>query len=571
MPAGLVLLAVVAGGCSTDSPPGLAASQKGEPGASATPPATQEPARTGPTPPKAEPPPPDFEQPDDSGWGMAAGLRYLEVVKGTDRTDVKLPMVVLIHGMGDKPHDGWVQGATVPMRVILPQAPTPHGSGFSWFPYRPEDANSDQLASSLRAAAAQLDRMIALVQKHRPTLGGPTVGGFSQGAMLSYALAMEQPSRFHAVIPVSGALPKSMWRTSGDLDFPGPPIFALHGTADQIVPIAPARKLIEYLKSGGREAELKEYAGAKHEITEAMGNDFGAILDRMVRETIGLGEPPPESPGRGRAAWLRDIRALGKIDNEDVLGIRAAILLGYLDLSEDARDPRITNAIARALGRLALARQGGALHQAVAMAITHNEYGPSLCGYYQVLTKAAGGYQWYEHGEFSNMEARPLARCVGTTLTREQWESVTGLKWDSYRPSWPMDQLISELEKNLGAGDPAERCEGLLAVTENMGKGHGLPGDDFIKYLACRVTQHQHPEPDSAVECLFQKYRPDGGHANYYGSYSRLVRQLRDMGVPADDPAICMNAMLEWSRLGRRMKVESQERLAEDVARRAKE
>src|SRR5689334_18699335 len=76
-----------------------------------------------------------FEAPGRDGWGRAGSLRYLERVLGGGDPAQPLPMVVMIHGMGDAPRLDWFTAADeikVPLRLIMPQAPTPYYDGFSW-------------------------------------------------------------------------------------------------------------------------------------------------------------------------------------------------------------------------------------------------------------------------------------------------------------------------------------------------------------------------------------------------------------------------------------------------------
>src|SRR4051794_10565451 len=61
--------------------------------------------------------------PDATGWGTAAGLRYLEIIRGGARPNEKLPLLLVIHGLGDKPAPDWVRAVDVDdnlkVRMIL--------------------------------------------------------------------------------------------------------------------------------------------------------------------------------------------------------------------------------------------------------------------------------------------------------------------------------------------------------------------------------------------------------------------------------------------------------------------
>jgi phospholipase/carboxylesterase len=230
-----------------------------------------------------------FEPPASDGWGRAGRLRYLERTLGGADAATPLPMVIMIHGLGDKPRHDWFNAAaaiTTPMRLIMPQAPTPHDGGFAWFPFRVGDNDSDALARGIASAADELARSIELLRARRPTLGRPIVTGFSQGGMLSYALALRNPKLIELSHPISGLLPEPLWPKDKPAATRYPPIVAMHGDADDIVPIEPARQLRAQLGRLGYAISLREFAGVRHQITPAMDAYTVELLDATARNLV---------------------------------------------------------------------------------------------------------------------------------------------------------------------------------------------------------------------------------------------------------------------------------------------
>ena len=87
-----------------------------------------------------------------------------------------------------------------------------------------------------------------------------TLVGFSQGAILSYAVALTYPERVNRVLALSGYLNLEII----DKDFSKKDISALrffisHGVADQVIPVEWARKAPEFLKTFGLDVEYHEY------------------------------------------------------------------------------------------------------------------------------------------------------------------------------------------------------------------------------------------------------------------------------------------------------------------------
>jgi phospholipase/carboxylesterase len=228
-----------------------------------------------------------FAAPDASGWGRAAGLKYLERTLGGGDPTSPMPMLILIHGLGDRPSRDWFTGADAidtPLRLIMPQAPTPKYEGFAWFPFRVGDNEPDALARGIATAADRLARAITSLQAERPTLGQPIVAGFSQGGMLSYALALRHPQLVALSHPISGMLPEPLWPEGKPAHESFPRIAAMHGDADAIVPIDAARRLTAHLRKLGHDAELREFAGVAHTIDAAMTAHSVALLNAAARD-----------------------------------------------------------------------------------------------------------------------------------------------------------------------------------------------------------------------------------------------------------------------------------------------
>lgn len=232
----------------------------------------------------------------------ASGLEYLEVVTGGAVAADPLPIVVAMHGLGDNPESFRLLLDDLPARarIVFPRGPMPHGpDGFSWFDFHSDDEEgSAELGAGIRAAAERVAKLVvALRQKD----GGPAtaiVCGFSQGGMLSFALAAGHPDLVAVAIPVSGYLPSPLWPTERPKIRPLPKVLALHGEADKLIPVESARWSVEALRSNGYDGNLRSFPGVGHALSPPMRALLTASVVTAVQELSlpGVVLPGPPSP-----------------------------------------------------------------------------------------------------------------------------------------------------------------------------------------------------------------------------------------------------------------------------------
>jgi phospholipase/carboxylesterase len=180
------------------------------------------------------------------------------------------PLVVAMHGMGDVPFNFSRAWADFPgtAELLFPRGPLTHDDGFAW--YEPgDDALS---ARQVRDADAQLWPAIVKHAHGRPII----VTGFSQGGVMSYALAALHPHDIVHAFPVSGRLPDPLLPTAA-----AAPITAFHGTADPIIPIEMDRSVSAAFKAAGGPTELREYEGVKHRFVAMEPDIFAAIVEAL--------------------------------------------------------------------------------------------------------------------------------------------------------------------------------------------------------------------------------------------------------------------------------------------------
>ena len=231
----------------------------------------------------AEPAPGASTSPTASTALQTSRVRYIERMLGGASTSESVPLIIGIHGLGDRPEkfSGIFNGMSVRARLILPYGLTSYGDGFSWFPISRLEPKA--LADGTTLAAKELAEFIVLLEQSLPIQGKPIVTGFSQGGMLSFTLAVLHPEQVGEAFPIAGLLAPPLLPSSWPMGKLAPRIHAFHGDADDRVPIAGARDTVRALSNLGFSANLSEYPNVRHSVSDDMRRDWMAAVNAAVK------------------------------------------------------------------------------------------------------------------------------------------------------------------------------------------------------------------------------------------------------------------------------------------------
>jgi phospholipase/carboxylesterase len=208
-----------------------------------------------------------------------SALHYERLTLGGAPADAELPWIVAFHGLGDTPR-GFAQlfdGLPLRAHVYLAQAPISYGSGYDWFGERvtgdPERL-ALAIARRLEDATTLLDALAEQPRNH----GDAVVTGFSQGGVMSFAVAAAGLRHVRAALPLAGWLPPSL-AASG----PSMALYAFHGEEDGVVPFAATKQLLGSWQQRDRGVEYRAYPGVAHTISAEMHRDWAARLSELMR------------------------------------------------------------------------------------------------------------------------------------------------------------------------------------------------------------------------------------------------------------------------------------------------
>lgn len=213
------------------------------------------------------------------------GIRVTEVVLGPAEIDDTLPMLVHFHGRGDRPHlPQGDHGGTPATRLLFPWAPDTLGDGYTWFPLSVTERDKPEkvLGHFIRERSTQVAKVLRVMAEERPTEGQPFVTGFSQGGMMAFALALLHPHHIDGAVPVAGWLPNFLVEEAFSESDEFPPIRAMHGSGDPIVPLAPTQELVADLQRRNVNIELEVFSWDKHSMTDEMHTRHRTLILSLI-------------------------------------------------------------------------------------------------------------------------------------------------------------------------------------------------------------------------------------------------------------------------------------------------
>jgi phospholipase/carboxylesterase len=216
----------------------------------------------------------DCRQPRNSGLRVTTteqvhgGIRFVHLAIGA--FDPAAPLLVALHGRGSSPErfDGVWRDMPFPLEIALPQGFERFRFGWQWF-NSPMGITDDAFAAAVSAAEQKLWPALVEAAHGRKLI----VSGHSQGAIMAYVIATRHPEIVE-VLPVSGFGPHSLMLRHA----PMAPVYALHGVTDETLSVDLARRTVADLRAAGGSAELREFPGAGHGITEEMRRDLFAHI-----------------------------------------------------------------------------------------------------------------------------------------------------------------------------------------------------------------------------------------------------------------------------------------------------
>ncbi|MGA2868615.1 MAG: serine esterase [Verrucomicrobiota bacterium] len=169
-------------------------------------------------------------------------------------------LMVMLHGLGDSIEGyRWLPEALdLPwLNFLLVNAPDEYFGGYSWFDY------PDNVAPGILRSRQLLFDLLDDLQANDFPADQITLGGFSQGCLMTIDVGLRYPHRLAGLVGISGwvfeieNLLKELSPVARQQR-----LLATHGHFDAVIPFAPVRGQIQKLKAASLNVEWHEYPKA---------------------------------------------------------------------------------------------------------------------------------------------------------------------------------------------------------------------------------------------------------------------------------------------------------------------
>ncbi len=194
-----------------------------------------------------------------------APLSLEHLIRPNSVPSEKIPSVFMLHGYGSNEEDLFSFASELPeeLFVLSLRAPYPlEPFGHAWYAINFEAAYGKW--SDDAQAIASREKIIKFLaeacQAYQLDSDNITLLGFSQGTVLSYAVALSYPEKIKRAIALSGYINEAVLTEDyATKDHSGLDFYCSHGQVDQVIPLEWAQRAPDFLKRLGISYTFEEY------------------------------------------------------------------------------------------------------------------------------------------------------------------------------------------------------------------------------------------------------------------------------------------------------------------------
>lgn len=196
---------------------------------------------------------------------MSKEFSLEHIIRKPKTASEKAPALILLHGYGSDEKDLFSFADELPEELFIISAKAPYSMqpyGNAWYAIH-WDSNDGKFSDDLQAISSReniRDFIDEVIRNYPVDPANINLLGFSQGSILSYAVALSYPEKIKNVIALSGYLNEGILKKGYENnDFSHLKFYCSHGSVDQVIPVEWARKTKPFLDRLNIENSYSEF------------------------------------------------------------------------------------------------------------------------------------------------------------------------------------------------------------------------------------------------------------------------------------------------------------------------
>ena len=196
---------------------------------------------------------------------MTENLPLHHIVRAAKSSNEKAPLLILLHGYGSNEEDLFSFASELPEEFFIVSVRAPYDLqpyGHSWYDIHftadnDKFSNDEQAKQSVNLISEFIDYAC---KTYAVDSNNVTLLGFSQGTILSYAVALTYPKKVKNIVALSGYINEKI--ISEDMttkDHSNLDVYISHGSVDQVIPNTWANKAPEFLNNLNIKNSYREF------------------------------------------------------------------------------------------------------------------------------------------------------------------------------------------------------------------------------------------------------------------------------------------------------------------------
>lgn len=214
-------------------------------------------------------------------------LSLKHLIRPAKTKNKKAPVLFMLHGYGSNEEDLFSFAGELPEELFIISMRAPYDLqpfGHAWYAINFDAdqgkwSDDEQARTSREAIIKFIDEACSAYALDTSKIG---LLGFSQGTILSFAVALSHPEKIKCVIALSGYINENILSEGyRNKDFSQLAVYASHGQVDEVIPIQWAQRSPDFLSALGITNVYREFPSG-HGVIPQNFYDFKTWLVNLM-------------------------------------------------------------------------------------------------------------------------------------------------------------------------------------------------------------------------------------------------------------------------------------------------